>query len=159
MAFAEWAGTTHCKYCFSLSHSEQHCELSPAPSQTSDTQTKSSSTAPATQSFQIRQCPICNECNYNPAPCCPIPRCRYRHIYLPCSRNPRIIDRSHKAMFCPNFPGQTPTHITIPSLTTIIPAIPGSAGFGILAGLQQSTQWVSAFSTLLNMHVITRVIA
>ena len=108
MAFAGKARTTRCKCYFSLSHSKQHCELSPAPSQTSDTQTKSSSTIPASQSFQARQCLICNEWNYNPAPCRPIPRCCYRHICLPCSRNPRIIDKSHKAIFCPNLPGQTP---------------------------------------------------
>ena len=116
MAYAGRARTTRSKYCFSLSHSEQHCELLPALSQTNDTESKTRLTVPATQPFQAQQFLICNEWNYNPAPCCPIPRCRYRHICLPCSQNPRIIDKSHKPMFFPNFPGQAPTHTTIPSL-------------------------------------------
>ena len=111
MAFA-WKGrTSRCKYCFSLSHSDQHCELSQNLQQTSDT--RSSLATSSMQSSRTRPSPICNEWNYNPAPRCPIPRCRYRHICIPCSRNPRIADKGHKAMFCPNFPVQPPT---IPSL-------------------------------------------
>ena len=109
--------TTHYKYCFSFSHSKQHCELSPALLQTKDTQTKSNSIhSYSNQVLPSWQRHICNDWNYNPAQCCLIIRCCYRHIYLQCSRNSRIIDKSHKVMFCYNFPGQTPTHTAIPSL-------------------------------------------
>ena len=40
-------------------------------------------------------------------------------ICIPCSRNPRIVDKSHKAMFCPNYPAQTPSHATSLSLTPL----------------------------------------
>ena len=57
-------------------------------------------------------------------------------ICLPCFWNPRIIDKSHK----PQFPwAYSPTHNYPRSGTTIIPAIPCSAVFGVLTGLQQST--------------------
>ena len=111
MAFAGKAISVHCKYCFGLSYSEQHCELAPAQKQTTDPQTKVVS-ASSTQSTQSRPCPICNEWNYNPAPHCPIPRCRYRHICIPCSRNPKIMDKGHKVMYCPNLPAQSLSNTT-----------------------------------------------
>ena len=120
MAFAGKARAARCKYCFSLSHSEQQCELAPVEGQATDFQPKASST----QLSQARQRPICNEWNYNPAPRCPIPRCRYRHICLPCSRNPAILDKGHKAIFCPNYPTQTPSHAITPGLGQVFPQAP-----------------------------------
>ena len=109
MAFAGKTRSTRCKYCFSLSHSEQHCELAPVQQEANVTLTRLDSGSSAMQSS--RQCPICNKWNYNPSP-----RCRHRHICIPCSCNPSIVDKAHKAMFCPNYPVQAPTHSTIPSL-------------------------------------------
>ena len=112
MAFAGKARSVRCKYCFGLSHSEQHCELAPPQKQATDPQTKLISAPPTSQSAQNRQCLICNEWNYNPAPRCPIPRCRYRHICIPCSRNPKIVDKGHKAMYCPNLSAQSLSNTT-----------------------------------------------
>ena len=115
MAFAGKARSIRCKYCFGLSHSEQQCELAPAQKQSTDAQAKSVSVTSSTQSTQNRQRPICNEWNYNPAQRCPIPRCRYRHICIPCSRNPKVMEKGHKAMYCPNFPVQSSSNVTTSS--------------------------------------------
>ena len=51
---------------------------------------------------------ICLEWNDTPSNDCPYPACRYEHICYRCAHNPSIIDRRHKAMFCPHREKQAP---------------------------------------------------
>ena len=114
MVFAGNTRTTRCKYFFGQSHSEQKCELPPTQGQGTKIQLRSASGS-LPQSFQVYQHLISNEWNYNPAPQCPIPRCCYKHICLPCSQNPTFTDKAHKAMFCTNYPLQSASHTINPS--------------------------------------------
>ena len=45
---------------------------------------------------------ICLDWNDDPNPDCPHPHCKYEHTCYRCAFNPRIVDKRHKAMFCPN---------------------------------------------------------
>jgi len=45
---------------------------------------------------------ICLDWNDDPNPDCLHPQCKYEHTCYRCAFNPRIIDKHHKAMFCPN---------------------------------------------------------
>jgi len=50
--------------------------------------------------------PICLDWNDTPDPQCPHPNCKFEHTCYRCAHNYRILDKSHKALFCPNKPTQ-----------------------------------------------------
>ena len=50
--------------------------------------------------------PICLDWNDTPSPKCPHRECKFEHICYRCAHNYSIVDKAHKAMFCPNKPKQ-----------------------------------------------------
>ena len=113
--------------------------VSTSPQEKNVTQARLGSGTPAMQSS--RQCPICNEWNYNPSPRCPSPRCRYRHICMPCSRNPSIVDKAHKIIQCkppPTQPSQVCYNLSLSRDPIILRAV----------------EWASTLSTILNKPLL-----
>ena len=95
LAFSGKATATCCKFCFSLSHGSSDCAWA------TDQPTSHSSTSSGTFSHPIR---ICYAWNSHPQAGCPYLSCTYEHICTFCSKDPSIIDKCHKAVFCPRHP-------------------------------------------------------
>ena len=99
IAFAGKARASRCKHCFSLTHPAEDCEWAPTKAAIPPPQPPAPTLAG--QGHPFRRRPVCYEWNHNPAPLCPFPGCKYRHMCLYCAQNPQVADKGHKAMHCP----------------------------------------------------------
>ena len=97
LAFSGKARVTRCKFCFSLSHASSDCAWA---TDQPISQPNRVSTSSGTSSRSTR---ICYAWNSHPQAGCPYPSCMYEHICTFCSKNPSIIDKRHKAIFCPHY--------------------------------------------------------
>ena len=90
LAFSGKARVTLCTFCFSLSHGASDCAWA------TDQPTFHSFTSSSTFSHLIHIC-----CAWNSHP---YPSCMYKHICKFCRKDPSIIDKHLKAVFCPHHP-------------------------------------------------------
>ena len=95
LAFSGKARATCCKFCFSLSHVSSDCAW---------TTGQSTSQMSASSGAFSRPIRLCYTWNSQPQAGCPYPGCTYEHICTFCSKDPSIIDKRHKAVFCPYHP-------------------------------------------------------
>ena len=95
LAFSGKARATHCKFCFSKSHVSSGCAWA------TDQSTSPMSTSSGALSRPIR---LCYAWNSQPQAGCPYPGCTYQHICTSCSKDPSIINKCDKALFCPYHP-------------------------------------------------------
>ena len=122
LAFSSQAGTSHCRYCFILSHCSSDCKILlntqgdniSSPGQLSHTNipphnmTRPSSRnqprpnqAPLTR-LSATTLPVCYRYNETPKPGCLFPNCRFKHSCYCCLKDPDVFSTCHKAIFCPN---------------------------------------------------------
>ena len=108
VAFARKTMVPHCKYCFSFSHSSTECAWANDHSaqrgisnpQPSDRGQCNSPTTYNPNAGQHRR-RICFAWNNHPYPGCPFPSCSFEHSCPHCMNYPYILDKCHKARFCP----------------------------------------------------------
>ena len=116
IAFSGRAGVSRCSHCFSLSHQSGDCESLPSthgegmlykyqPLRTSQygERTSYNNKLPPTHPPRIVQ-PVCYSFNENPKPGCKHPNCRFDHSCYWCRHDPKISNKRHKAIYCPNRP-------------------------------------------------------
>ena len=126
LVFSGWAGTSHCHYCFSLSHCSSDCETLLNTQRDTSTPGNSLPNNPLSnniQSYTMQPTsqnqphqtrvpttapPVCDSYNERPKPDCLFPNCRFEHSCYWCHNNPNIFSKCHKAIFCPN--KTSPTH-------------------------------------------------
>ena len=104
LAFAGRAHSSRCKFCFSISHHSNDCDLAPDV-QASPRGVTSILPRP---SLPFRR-PVCYDWNEDPAPGCPRRGCKFEHICYLCVRDANVKDRNHKAVLCPNHIRDRPT--------------------------------------------------
>ena len=109
MAFTGHAKAKRCKYCFSLTHAAQDCDLAPA----APTVTPQATAGPFQGPKQKPQ--ICYSWNHNQEAQCVFPGCKYLHICLYCARDPQASDKQHKAIHCQKHKPKLPTQPLFPS--------------------------------------------
>ena len=98
LAFSGRACTSRCSHCFSLSHQSGDCETLPNTHR-ERTPYRNQPVIPP----RIGK-PVCYSFNENPKPGCQHPNCRYDHSCYWCRHDPKITNKCHKAIFCPNRP-------------------------------------------------------
>ena len=118
VAFAGKTMSPHCKHCFSFSHTStecawasDHCTHVMPTSQSTDCGQRTTFT---TNTGQCRQ-KICLAWNNHPYPGCPYANCSFEHSCAYCINISSIVDKGHKARFCPyqtysNFKNGPPNH-------------------------------------------------
>ena len=106
LAFSGRANPSRCRHCSSFSHLSSECEFTDAtqPYPASRRPLFPRSTIPSrsilTGSRSSR--PLCFNWNESLTPGCSHPNCTYEHICYWCASNPRVADKRHKAIQCPN---------------------------------------------------------
>ena len=118
LAFSGRGGISRCSHCFSLAHPSTDCELL-LPANTGQIQYQTQP-PPHPQPQNIRgdripyrnrppldpplttMQPVCYSFNETPKPGCLHPNCRFDHSCYWCRLNPKITNKRHKAIFCPN---------------------------------------------------------
>ena len=100
LAFTGQAKTTRCTHCFSLSHQASDCELAPSSRSQRFDQLPSTYQGP-----QRRQ--LCFQWNETQSVTCPYPNCKFQHVCYICAYDPKAVDISHKAIYCPRRPSSS----------------------------------------------------
>ena len=114
IAFSGRAGVSRCGYCFSLSHQSSDCESLPdtykeeipykyqlpRTTQYGERTSHTNKLPPYHQPRSVQ--PVCYNFNENPKPGCQHPNCRFDHSCYWCRHDPKISNKRHKAIFCPN---------------------------------------------------------
>ena len=95
MAFAGHAKSARCKHCFSLSHQSHDCDWAPSDN------VEQAQLPPRPSHGKQSQAKLCYSWNNTPTAACIFPNCKYAHLCLHCVNDPKILDKQHKAMFCP----------------------------------------------------------
>ena len=115
LAFAGYGSCTHCKLCFSTSHVTNGCKLASDHQVSISTKTYQPLTSSLPQASSLPPRPprpygtstgqrlVCFAWNENLTLECSCRNCGCEHVCYFCFCNPTVANKSHKAMFCPNW--------------------------------------------------------
>ena len=98
VAFAGKTMSPHCKHCFSFSYTSKECAW--ASDHSTHVIPSSQSTDRGQRTSQRRR-RIFLAWNNHPYPGCPFPNCSFEHSCAYCINIPGVVDKGHKARFCP----------------------------------------------------------